>query len=219
MRLLITILLLFVLISNGYVSAQEPDSTRQHVCLETTEGNIILELYNETSLHRDNFIKKVNEGIYKGRTFNRVIAGFVVQCGEEQEEDIIPAEIHYPKFFHRRGVLAMGRCTDDPMHELKSSDEQFYIAWGRLNDERMMQRADSLMNVWSYGRTKMDDDVREYYKTNPGIPSLDGSYTIFGEVVEGLDIIERIQTTETDKKDRPLKDITIRKVMVMSRNK
>jgi len=204
-----------VLISNEHASAQEAFTKRQRVFLETTEGNIVLELYDETPLHRDNFIKKVNQGVYNGRTFNRVIAGFVVQCGEEQEEDIIPAEIHYPQFFHRRGVLAMGRCTADSKHELKSADEQFYISWGRLNDDRMMQRADSLMNAWSYGRVKMDDTVREYYKTNPGLPSLDGSYTIFGEVVEGLDIIEKIQATETDKTDRPLKDITIKKATVI----
>lgn len=217
MTRLIVIMLALVLVCNEQVSAQESVSTRQRVCLETTEGNIVLELYNETPLHRNNFIKKVNEGVYNRRTFNRVISGFVVQCGEEQEEDIIPSEIRYPQFFHRRGVLAMGRCTADPTHELKSADEQFYISWGKMNDDRMMHRADSLMNVWSYGRVKMDDKVREYYKTNPGLPSLDGSYTIFGEVVEGLDIIERIQATETDKTDRPIKDITIKRAYILSK--
>lgn len=86
-----------------------------------------------------------------------------------------------------------------------------------MNDEKRMQRADSLMNAWSYGRVKMDGDVRDYYKSNPGIPSLDGSYTIFGEVSEGLDIIDRIQAAETDKNDRPIKDITITKATVISR--
>lgn len=185
------------------------------VSLETSEGRIVIALYNETPLHRDNFLRKVKEGVYNGRTFNRVITGFVVQCGEEQAEDVIPAEIHYPQFFHRRGVVAMGRCTDDPKHELKSADEQFYISWGCPNDEGRMHRADFLMNAWSYGRCKMDDKVREYYGNNPGIPSLDGSYTIFGEVVDGMDIVEKIQSTDTDKNDRPLHDITINEAKIL----
>ena len=139
------------LLSLGSLSAQTTEE-RTTVTLDTTEGEIILALYNETPLHRDHFVQKVKEGVYDGRDFNRVIEGFVVQCGEEEAEDVIPAEIRYPQLYHRRGVLAMGRCTADPTHELKSASEQFYIAWGKPLDEKALQRADSLMQVRSYGR-------------------------------------------------------------------
>lgn len=185
------------------------------VMLETNMGNITLQLYNDTPLHRDNLLKKIYSGTYNGRTFNRVISGFVIQCGEEQEEDIIPAEIHYPEHFHKRGVLAMGRCTADEKHELRSADEQFYIAWGKKNTDSQLVRADSLMNAWSYGRAKMTDELRAYYKKKPGLPTLDGSYTIFGEVIAGLDVVERIQNVKTDKTDRPLTDVVIKKVNVI----
>lgn len=187
---------------------------RKRVTLDTSEGKIVLELYDETPLHRDQFLNHVRKGVYDGRTFNRVIRDFVVQCGEEEEADVIPAEIHYPQLFHRRGVLAMGRCTADPTHELKSANEQFYIVWGCLHDERRLQQADSLMQVRSYGRHRMDPEVRQYYRQHPGLPALDGSYTIFGEVVEGLEIVERIQATRTNAEDRPLQPITIHKAFV-----
>lgn len=193
--------------------AQEVEE-RTLVTLETTEGEIVLALFNETPLHRDHFVRKVKEGVYDGRTFNRVIEGFVVQCGEEEEADVIPAEIRYPQLYHRRGVLAMGRCTDDPTHELKSASEQFYIAWGKPLDEKGLQRADSLMQVRSYGRCSMDEAVKVYYRQHPGLPALDGSYTIFGEVVKGLEIVEHIQSVQTDQHDRPLQAITIRRATV-----
>lgn len=187
---------------------------RKQVTLDTSEGKIVLELYDETPLHRDQFLNHVRKGVYDGRTFNRVIRDFVVQCGEEEEADVIPAEIQYPQIFHRRGVLAMGRCTADPTHELKSANEQFYIVWGCLHDAKRLQQADSLMQVRSYGRHRMDPEVRQYYQEHPGLPALDGSYTIFGEVVEGLEIVERIQATQTNAEDRPIQPITIHKAFV-----
>ena len=104
-----------------------------YVALDTSEGEIVLMLYNETPLHRDHFVKNVKEGLYNGMSFNRVIADFMVQCGEEEAEDVVPAEICYPKRFHKRGALAMGRCTDDK--ELRSASRQFYIVWGKLLTE------------------------------------------------------------------------------------
>lgn len=192
----------------------QPSDHRIRVTLHTTEGEIVMALYNETPLHRDNFLRNIEAGVYTGRTFNRVIENFVIQCGEEEAEDVIPAEILYPQFSHRRGAVAMGRCTDDPTHELKSAREQFYIAWGDSSDEQSLQRYDSLMQAWSYGRCQMDDALRQYYRQHPGIPFLDGSYTVFGEVVSGWKVVERIQATKTDEKDRPLQDVTILRVTV-----
>lgn len=200
--------LIWLLLLPLCLMAQQKEE-RTIVTLNTTEGVIVIALCNETPLHRDNFVRKVKEGVYNGRCFNRVIAGFVIQCGEEEAEDVIPAEIRYPKLHHRRGAVAMGRCTDDPTHELKSASEQFYIAWGDVSNERQLQRDDSLMRAWSYGNCQMEKQMHQYYSSHPGIPFLDGSYTIFGEVVSGLDVVERIQATTTDDKDRPLKEVTI----------
>lgn len=97
------------------------------VTVYTTEGDIVLSLYNDTPLHRRNFFDNVGSGVYYGRTFNRVLEGFVIQCGEEEDADVIPAEIRYPKYFHRRGVLVMGRCTADEQRELKSSKGRLTI--------------------------------------------------------------------------------------------
>ncbi|MGN0310546.1 MAG: peptidylprolyl isomerase, partial [Bacteroides sp.] len=191
------------------------DEEATYVKLDTSEGEVVLMLYNETPKHRDNFVSNVKKGIYDGASFNRVIGDFMVQCGEEEPEDVIPAEICYPKRFHKRGALAMGRCTDDK--ELKSAQRQFYIAWGKQTTDKMLQRDDSLMRAWSYGRCAMDSTLQEYYLTQPGIPYLDGSYTVFGEVVKGIEVIDRIQQQATDAHDRPLKKVTIRQAVLTDR--
>ena len=179
------------------------------VVLHTNMGDITVELYDDTPLHRDNFLNNVLTGYYNGKTFNRVIADFVVQCGEEELEDVVPAEICYPKHYHKRGALAMGRCTDDTERLLKSSRHQFYIVWGNVCDKKRIARAKQLMHERSYGRCKMNKSLERYYANNPGLPSLDGSYTVFGEVKSGLEIVERIQSAQTDSLDRPLDDIVI----------
>ena len=179
-----------------------------YVALDTSEGEIVLMLYNETPLHRDHFVKNVKEGLYNGMSFNRVIADFMVQCGEEEAEDVVPAEICYPKRFHKRGALAMGRCTDDK--ELRSASRQFYIVWGKQLTEESLLRDDSLMRAWSFGRHQMDAELHRYYLKNPGTPYLDGSYTVFGEVVKGIEVVDRIQRHETDSQDRPVEEVKIR---------
>lgn len=183
------------------------DEEATYVKLDTSEGEVVLMLYNETPKHRDNFVSNVRNGVYEGAAFNRVISDFMVQCGEEEAEDVIPAEICYPKRYHKRGALAMGRCTDDK--ELKSAQRQFYIAWGRQLNAKELLRDDSLMRAWSHGRCAMDSSLRKEYLTQPGIPYLDGSYTVFGEVVKGIEVIDRIQQQATDTHDRPLKEVTI----------
>lgn len=183
------------------------------VTVYTTEGDIVLSLYNDTPLHRRNFLDNVESGVYDGRTFNRVVEGFVIQCGEEEDADVIPAEIRYPKYFHRRGVLAMGRCTADEQRELKSSKEQFYIACGVVTDSADINRQEAKMMKRNYGRYALDTAVCDYYLSNRGIPALDGAFTIFGEVKDGLDVVERIEHVPTND-ERPLTDVTVLKAIV-----
>lgn len=198
----------------GLSACQSARQDNVHVSLDTTEGEILLLLYNETPLHRNHFVDQVRQGTYDGLSFNRVIEGFMIQCGEEEAEDVIQAEIDYPRHYHKRGALAMGRCTDDP--DLKSASRQFYIVWGKANDEACLQRDDSLMQAWSHGRHSMVPDVRQYYLSHPGVPWLDGNYTVFGEVVRGLDVVERIQQSATDATDRPLQEVVIRKASIVA---
>ena len=182
---------------------------RTRVELETNKGTIVLALYNETPIHKDNFIKKVEEGFFNGKTFNRVIRNFMIQCGEEQVERNLKAEILYPKYYHKRGALAMGRSGDDVEKKMETNAEQFYIVWGEVANEEKLNRADSIMYRWSYGKHHMTKKMRKYYAENPGTPHLDGSFTVFGEVIKGLDIVGEIQMSETDKNDRPLEDVVI----------
>lgn len=196
----------------GACGSTSTNEKATYVKLDTSEGKVVLMLYNETPKHRDNFVNNVLSGVYNGASFNRVIQDFMVQCGEEEAKDVVPAEIGYPKLFHKRGALAMGRCTDDK--ELKSAKQQFYIAWGKPLTDKELLRDDSLMRAWSYGRCQMDTTLKEYYLTQPGIPDLDGSYTVFGQVVKGIEVIDRIQQQATDEHDRPLKEVTIREATI-----
>lgn len=181
---LFTLLVLATGISRG--------DDRYHVTLHTTEGDVVVALYNETPIHRDNFLQKIREGVYENRPFNRIVHDFVIQSGEEQDTSIIAPEIIYPRYFHKRGALCMGRCGADPNHEFRSADEQIYFAWGDYGSESYLHAIDSLMPGRSIGHWNMDPAVYEYYRHNPGQASLDGRYTVFGEVIEGLDVLSDI---------------------------
>jgi len=213
--------------------AQEPTDTVCHeVLFETTKGNIRFKLYNDTPLHRDAMLKHVNEGFYDGTLFHRVIEKFMIQAGDPKSKnamkgmmlgdhnddsmDDIPAEIIYPKYRHKRGALAAARESDDVNPEYKSSNSQFYFVWGRRSSE-----GDMLGNYYKNEKvfSKLPEaeweQIMMYYQRNPGTPWLDGTYTVFGEIVEGLEVVEAIQSVETDKNDRPLEDVVITKATVV----
>ena len=244
------------------------------VCLETTMGNIIVKLYDETPKHRDNFIKLVKEGVYDSTLFHRVIKNFMIQAGDPQSKtatdttttlgtgDVgytIPAEIN-PKFFHKRGVLAAARQGDEVNPNRESSGCQFYIVTGRKFSEAQMinmenqlneARLDTVFQALArkhmkeiYKMRKENDENGLYelqeklfaeaeaeaakqpefhftpeqieaYTTVGGTPHLDGEYTVFGEVIEGMDIVDKIQQVKTDRSDRPEEDVKIVKVEVL----
>lgn len=225
-----TLLLLcaFCLVTS-LVPAQEADTLRHVVCLHTTKGDIKLALYNETPLHRDNFLRKVRQGYYDGQLFHRVISGFMIQSGdslsrhaqpgqklgESIESQEIHAEIRYPLFFHKRGALAAARRGDDVNPEKSSSEAQFYIVYGRRYDDAMLDKAQAWLDEYTQGKVKLTPAVREVYKRIGGTPSLDGQYTVFGETIEGLDVVKEIQWVDTDDNDRPLEDVRILKAEIL----
>lgn len=201
---------------------------RKVVRLATTEGDICVELYNETPAHRDNFLRLAENNSLDSTLFHRVIQDFMIQGGGPDSkfapptskenpaeptanEDVpaldgtntLKAEILYPRFFHKRGALAAARESDEDNPELKSSSSQFYIVWGR----------------WPAVAGKHPYvPMLDYYKDNSeaGTPWLDGGYTVFGEVIEGLEVVDSIQQMETDANDRPIKDVRILKMTVLN---
>ena len=240
--------------------------------ITTSYGDIVVELYDDTPLHRDNFIKLVNEGYYNGTLFHRVIKEFMIQGGDPDSKGAapsqrlgtggpdytIPAEI-MDTHFHKRGAICAARQGDEVNPEKRSSGSQFYIVWGKqYNDSQLAQLSkqmeiqaqqqilnklaaehrSEIMNLRrnrdqaglmklqdeliaqtkviakEQGTTGLSSEQKEVYKTFGGTPFLDGQYTVFGEVVEGLDIVGKIQECETGNADRPKTDISMEITMI-----
>ena len=210
------------------VSMASAQTTTAEVLLETTAGNIRIALYDETPLHRDNFLKLTKEHEYDSLLFHRVIKDFMIQGGDIKSRHAQPgqrlgsgsydytveAEFRLPGIFHRRGAVAMAREGDRTNPERRSSSTQFYIVWGRKYSEAQLDRIQERLDATTQGAVKLTPEMKEVYKTVGGTPHLDGQYTVFGEVMEGMDVLERIQQSQTDPNDRPLEDIRILKATV-----
>ena len=195
-------------------------------------GNITIALFDETPLHRDNFIKLAREGAYDSLLFHRVIEDFMIQAGDPDSRHArpgqylgeggpgydLPAEICYPKLRHVRGAVAAAREADDVNPERKSSGSQFYIVWGKMQTGRTLGRARFQVEEATGGKQTITPEVEEDYYLHGGTPHLDGAYTVFGEVVEGLDdVVYSIQMAVTDDNDRPFDDIRILKAVVLDK--
>lgn len=242
--------------------------------IKTTEGNIIIRLYDETPKHRDNFLKLAKEGYFNGTLFHRVIKDFMIQGGDPDSKNApkgkmlgtggpdytIPAEFVYPQYFHKRGALSAARTGDEVNPEKESSGSQFYIVWGKtfkpaelkqMEHQMAMQQEQQVFNQLTrehheeimnlrrnrdrVGLQELQDKLIEQTKTTckqqvkpsfteeqievytnvGGTPFLDNQYTVFGEVEEGLDIVERIQNCDTDRNDRPTEDVKIETVALL----
>ena len=240
------------------------------VKIQTTLGDITVRLYDETPIHRDNFVKLVKEGYYDGTLFHRVIKDFMIQGGDPDSKGApagkmlgvggpdytLEAEIK-DELFHKRGALAAARQCDEVNPERRSSGSQFYIVWGQVYNEGQlrqfskqlkMQRTQEIFNqlasehrdeimqmrrdrnraglqelqdklaaeanrqAASY--TRLTEEQQKIYSTIGGTPHLDGQYTVFGEVEEGLDVVGMIQGTTTGRGDRPVDDIEMRVTII-----
>jgi cyclophilin family peptidyl-prolyl cis-trans isomerase len=215
----------------GELSRPAADSImpRHEVLLQTTKGDIVVDLYNETPKHRDNFLKLVSQGFYDGVLWHRVIADFMIQTGDSTtrhalpgsevgEHDVdytIPAEIDFPRLFHKRGALAAARESDSTNPERRSSGSQFYIVYGSVYGPNGLDKVQQKLDARTDSTVKLTPEVRTYYTQHGGTPHLDGQYTVFGEVVKGLDVVKEIDYVETDGNDRPLADVRIIKASVL----
>lgn len=246
------------------------------VVMHTNKGDIKLKLYNETPLHRDNFIKLAKAGQYEGLLFHRVIKDFMIQGGDVTSKDApmnkqlgsgdlgytVPAEFVYPRYFHKKGALCAARTGDEANPEKASSASQFYIVTGKVYKDAEMQQLEkqkesrlkqaifarlqtenkskimelyrsgdrdelAVLRETMVGKTELEAEKRrdeakltpeqtEAYKTIGGVPFLDNEYTVYGEVTEGLDIIDAIQKSKTNKQDRPMENVVILSVEVLS---
>ncbi len=244
------------------------------VKIETTMGDIRVKLYDETPLHRDNFVKLVKEGLYEGTLFHRVIKDFMIQAGDPTSKDApkgkslgagdvgytVPAEFVYPQYFHKKGALSAARQGDEVNPKKASSGCQFYIVTGKVfNDSTLLSmeqqknegRLTAIFNAKAkmymkeiYKMRKDNDEEGLYalqdtllaqaeaeaalqpdfhftpeqmaaYTTIGGTPHLDNEYTVFGEVVEGLDVVDKIQRVKTSPSDRPEDDVRIVRMVIL----
>ena len=273
-KLIILAALILIITACGAGSKKTSDmEKRTQVKIETNQGDIVVELYNETPKHRDNFIKLAKEGMYDSTLFHRVISKFMIQAGDPDSKtasdtaqlgggDVgytIPAEF-VPKFFHKKGALAAARMGDDVNPERASSGCQFYIVTGRKFSESQLlnmegqknnNRIEEIFNELArkhmkeiYKMRKANDEAglmalqdsleaqataqykkEEKFKFTPeqiaayttigGAPHLDGAYTVFGQVLEGMDTVEKIEGTKTGKADRPVENVRILKATVI----
>ncbi len=232
-------------------------------------GDIVVRLYDETPIHRDNFVKLAKEGYYDGTLFHRVIKNFMIQGGDPDSKGApagkvlgvggpdytLQAEIQ-DGLFHKRGALAAARQGDEVNPERRSSGSQFYIVWGQVYNENQLRQfskqlrmqkvqdvfhalaSDHRAEIMQMRREKnraglqelqdklvaeaesqvgsdgLTENQMKLYSTIGGTPHLDGQYTVFGEVEEGLDVVELIQGSATGRADRPLDDIEMRMVVI-----
>ena len=190
--------------------------------MTTSLGKMVFVLYNDTPLHRDNFLKLVKSHTYDSLLFHRVIKNFMIQAGDPNSRKAkpnqmlgdgtlgytIPAEFR-SNHIHKKGALCAARQGDNVNPRKESSASQFYVVQGQVWDERSLN-----MMEQRFGR-KFSEEQRKIYTTIGGTPHLDGDYTVFGELVEGMVVVDKIASVETGMADRPVKDVRILKVKVI----
>ncbi len=210
----------FIFICGATLYAQKSKNKKEsknmvtEIIISTSYGEMKAILYNETPQHRDNFIKLINDGFYDGTLFHRIIKLFMIQGGDPDSKHaepgqrlgsgdvgyMIPAEI-LPDKIHKKGALSAARQDDMRNPTRASSGCQFYIVQGQAYSQAQLDMMQSRM------KTQFTPQQIEAYTTVGGTPHLDGAYTVFGELTEGFDVLEKISEVQTDRNDRPVKDI------------
>ena len=235
MALLLNCLIVISALSQKDSTVKKKDRKRD-VLIQTTMGDIILRLSDSTPLHRDNFLKLVKVGYYDSILFHRVIKDFMIQAGDPNSKTAaagqplgnggpgytVPAELR-STLFHKKGVIAAARTSDNVNPQKASSGSQFYIVQGKTFTDGGLDSVET-MRI----NRKIPIAQREVYKTIGGTPHLDQGYTVFGEVIKGFDVIEKIASVETIKNpgrnpqiagDRPVQDIRIIKMKLVKRKR
>ena len=217
---------LVLLLSLFALSAQaKKKEKRAIVRIETSCGVVRVALFDETPLHRDNFLKLASEGYYDGTLFHRCIKDFMIQGGDPDSRSAlkgqllgeggpdytIPAEFCLPYIYHWRGALAAARESDDVNPEQRSSGSQFYIVYGKKQTPADIKKVRSML---SEKGIELTSQISDDYQMRGGTPHLDGQYTVFGEVIEGMDVVKQILAIPTDKNDRPMDDVVVQKMTV-----
>jgi len=194
-------------------STNEKENT--FVEIQTEYGDIKIKLYNETPLHKENFLKLINEGFYEDLLFHRLIKDFMVQGGDPNSKNAspgemlgqggpgytVPAEI-LPQYFHKKGVLAAARKGDNVNPSKASSGSQFYIVQGKTFTKEELSQF-----VLQNKHKAFTEAEIAAYTTVGGTPHLDGGYTVFGEVTKGMEVLEKLMNEPVDSYDRPVKDL------------
>lgn len=197
---------IFLTLTFTFLFLMELDAQKvSKVLIHTDMGDIKVQLYNDTPQHRDNFVKLAKEGFYNGSSFHRVIRGFMVQgggapAGKAEVTYRVPAEI-LPNHFHKKGALAAARMGDQVNPKKESSGSQFYLVQGEKYTEAQLNQFEAQMGK------KFSAEQRKAYTTVGGTPHLDGGYTVFGEVIEGMEVIDKIAAVQTGAGDKPVKEV------------
>lgn len=207
-------------------------SQRAEILFETTKGNFTMALFNETPLHRDAYLLLTRCGYFDSLLFHRVIDNFVVQAGDPNSRNArpgqmlgdgepfrIPAEIRFPELYHKRGMVNAAREGDETNPARESCGSQFAImTCGPLTDAQI-ERGEKWVREGTDGKASLTKEMKEYYKKYGGSPHLDAQYTIFAEIVEGMDVVDSIQKVKVDRFDRPVEDVRILRATVVRGHK
>lgn len=220
----LTIALLTFLFAGTALAAKPPKNS--FVEIKTSMGDMVMMLYNDTPLHKENFLKLVAEKYYDSLIFHRVIKDFMIQGGDPATRNpvpgkqygsggpdyTVPAEFR-ENLFHKKGVLSAARTGDNVNPDKRSSGSQFYIVQGKVYPDEELKKLEGQM------RRTFSEEQKQAYRTLGGTPFLDGNYTVFGEVVKGLEVVDVIAGTKTLPGDRPAEDVFILSMQVLKKFK
>lgn len=226
----LTTLSLLCLLCVGCADHNRDAIGKTEVVIETSRGKITLRLYDDTPLHRDNFVRMIQEGVYDGIVWNRIVPEGTIQSGDpslradgrpttldvEKYKHTVPAEIRYPRYFHKAGALAMARQPDSININRESSGTQFYIVTGKKYNRVELGALWQFRKDYEPGfaHPRPSELQKQTYAAFGGTPHLDGDYTIFGEVVDGMQVVESIGRIPVDAHERPLKNVFIKRIYV-----